>query len=141
MNRRAIRVVVACGMLAAPWVSVNARAQGPAVPPEVSSFVEKWDRSGKGMLDIKAVLNAAIVKFGMLDQEHKGRLTAQQLSSVLTAEEFAQANPDGDKTMGAVEWFDLVQERFQAANPDNDGSLTADELVTSNGKALLKLLQ
>jgi hypothetical protein len=108
--------------------------------PDPAAFMKKWDRSGKGMLDLKGVLNAAIVKFEMLDNDHKGRLTQPQLAEELTPQEFKDANPDGDMTIGAQEWFALVSERFEAANPDRDGSLTLDELETPQGKALLKLI-
>ena len=90
---------------------------------------------------MKAVFNAGIVKFGMLDKEHKGRLTEQQLSSAITPEAFRQANPDGDATIGAEEWFNMIREAFYAAIPDHDGSLSADEFESPAGKALLKLPQ
>jgi hypothetical protein len=108
--------------------------------PDPAAFMKKWDRSGKGMLDLKGVMNAAIVKFEMLDKDHKGRLTQPQLAQELTPQEFEDANADGDTTIGAQEWFALVNERFEAANPDRDGSLTLDELETPQGKALLKLV-
>ena len=115
------------------------QAGGAASDP--AAFLQKWDRSGKGLLDLKGVLNAAVVKFGLLDKERRGRLTEQDLGSLLTSQEFVVANPDGDKTIGAEEWFDIVRRRFYAANPDNDGSLSVDEFKTSEGQALLKLLQ
>lgn len=90
---------------------------------------------------MKGVLNAAVVKFGRLDKDHKGRLTHQDLAPAVTAQDFATANPDGDTTIGAEEWFDLVRRYFYAANPDNDGSLTVDELRTPAGQALLRLVQ
>ena len=135
----ALAVSLAAALCAAP-----AFAQGAAQPggtADATAFVQRFDRSGKGQLDLKGVLNAAIVKFGMLDTERRGRLTEQQLGGLLTPEEFRIANPDGDTTIGAEEWFDLVRRRFHAANPDNDGSLTVDEFRTPAGQALLKLLQ
>ena len=89
---------------------------------------------------MKAIFNAGIVKFEMLDKEHKGRLTEQQLSYAITPEEFRKANPDGDTTIGAEEWFSMIRDRFDAATPDHDGSLSVDEFSTSAGMALLKLL-
>ena len=119
--------------------AVPAAAQTP--DPALKAFVQKYDRGTKGLLDVKAILNAAIVKFGQLDTEHKGRLTVQQLAYALSAEDFQRANPDGDTTVGAEEWFDIVRQHFYAANPDNDGTLSVDEFETPAGKKLLKLLQ
>jgi hypothetical protein len=104
------------------------------------SFVQKWDRSGKGVLGLKEVDNAAIVKFEMLDKNHQGRLTESELSAVLSPDEFKQANPDNDTTIGADEWFALLKQRFWAANPDHDGSIDVNELRTPAGQALLKLV-
>ena len=115
--------------------ATSAAASDPAV------FIQRFDRSGKGLLDMKAVLNAAVVKFGTLDTEKRGRMTTQQLAGLLTPEEFKAANPDGDTTIGAEEWFDLVRRHFYAANPDNDGSLSVDEFKSPSGQALLKLIQ
>jgi hypothetical protein len=90
--------------------------------------------------ELKGVLNAAIVKFKVLDKDHKGRLTQEQLAQELTPQEFKEANPDNDTTIGAQEWFALVSDRFEAADTDRNGSLTIDELQTPAGKALLKLI-
>ena len=142
---RTTNLLAAVGLLAATLGAAPVLAQAtpaPAgAPQDAAAFVQKWDRSGKGLLDLKGILNAAIVKFEMLDKDHKGRLTQQELSGLLPAQEFTAANPDNDTTIGAEEWFDLVRSRFYAANPDNDGSLSADELRTPQGQALLKLLQ
>lgn len=77
----------------------------------------------------------------MLDKDHKGRLTQQNLAPAVTAQDFTGANPDGTMTIGAKEWFGLVRRHFYAADPDNDGSLLADELKTPAGQALLRLVQ
>ena len=132
--------VLAAGLSGTPaGAQTTPAASGAAQDP--ATFIQRFDRSSKGLLDMKAMLNAAVVKFGTLDTEKRGRVTTQQLAGVLTPEEFTTANPDGDTTIGVEEWFDLVRRRFYAANPDNDGSLSLDELKTPAGQALLKLVQ
>jgi hypothetical protein len=131
------KLPIACAVILALTMTSPGFAQ---TTPDPAAFIKKWDRSGKGMLDLKGVMNAAIVKFEILDKDHRGRLTQPQLAQELTPQEFKDANPDGDTTIGAQEWFALVSERFEAANPDRDGSLTLDELQTPQGKALLKLV-
>jgi hypothetical protein len=118
-------------------VAVPAFGQS-ASPDKAEAFIQKW--GGKGVVSLKEINNAAIVKFGMLDKNHQGRLTESDLSALLTPEQFKQANPDNDTTIGAEEWFDLVKHRFWAADPDNDGSLDINELRTPAGQALLKLV-
>ena len=130
-------------LAAAAFLALCAAAPAMAQTPDpaVKAFVQKYDRGTKGLLDLKAILNAAIVKFGQLDTEHNGRLKVQQLAYALSPEDFKRANADGDETIGADEWFDIVRQHFYAANPDNDGSLSIDEFETPAGKRLLKLLQ
>jgi hypothetical protein len=139
MQAHRMHTLAATALFAAVCAAPQVFAQGNA--PDPATFIQRFDRSGKGLLDMKSVLNAAVVKFGTLDTEKRGRVTTQQLAGVLTPEEFAAANPDGDTTIGVEEWFDLARRRFYAANPDNDGSLSADELKTPAGQALLKLIQ
>jgi hypothetical protein len=119
-------------------VAVPAFGQS-ASPDKAEAFIQKWGH-GKGVVGLKAVDNAAIVKFEMLDKNHRGRLTESDLSDLLSPEQFKQANPDNDTTIGADEWFDLVKQRFWAADPDNDGSVDVAELRTPAGQALLKLV-
>ena len=60
---------------------------------------------------------------------------------VLSAREFAAADPDHDGTLTKDEYLSLVEARFNAADPDHDGTLDAKELNSAAGKALLKLLR
>ncbi len=136
----AVALLLTVVLSGAPAGAQTTAATSAAASDPVA-FIQRFDRSGKGLLDVKAVLNAAVVKFGTLDTEKRGRMTAQQLAGLLTPEEFKTANPDGDTTIGVEEWFDLVRRYFYAANPDNDGSLSVDELKTPAGQALLKLIQ
>jgi len=131
--------VIACTAVVAGTLVIGSAAFGQA-SSNAAAFVKKWDRSGKGKLDMKAILNAAIVKFEFLDKDHTGRLTQQELAGEITPRQFRSANPDGDNTIGAEEWFNLVRRQFHAANPDHDGSLTLKELETPMGEQLLKLL-
>ena len=140
-NRVVVASVLVFGLATGSPVLAQTAPQAGGTMADAATFLQKWDRSGRGMLDLKGVLNAAVVKFGTLDKQRRGRLTEQDLGGLLTAQEFIVANPDGDKTIGAEEWFDIARRRFYAANPDNDGSLTIEEFRTSEGQALLRLLQ
>ena len=132
--------LMAMALGGAPALAQNTPPASGSAPRNAAAAIKRWDRSGKGVLDLKAVSDAAMVQFEMLDMDHNGRLTEKQLASVLTPQEFAAANLDRDATIGAEEWFDLVRRRFYAANPDHDGSLSLSELKTPAGQALLKLI-
>ena len=66
--------LIACAVIFGATMISSTFAQTTSDP---AAFIKEWDRSGKGMLDLKGVLNAAIVKFEMLDKGHKGRLLSR----------------------------------------------------------------
>jgi hypothetical protein len=101
---------VAAGLLAivcggTPALAQNAPAQSGSASPGPEAFIKRWDRSGKDLLGLSEIEDAAIVKFEVLDTGHKGRLTEQDLAGALAPQEFSAANPDRDNTIGAEEWF------------------------------------
>jgi hypothetical protein len=144
MKNVTISVLILTSLFESGWVGV---AVAQNVPPtsaggvhSTEAFIQKWDRSGKGLLGLGTIDNAAIVKFELLDTKHAGRLTTQQLAGILTPQEFDVANPDQDSTIGVDEWLDLVKHRFARANTDHDGTLDARELEKPAGQELLKLV-
>jgi Ca2+-binding EF-hand superfamily protein len=54
----------------------------------------------------------------------------------VSAKEFAEADPDHDRTLTKDEYLALVEQRFKAADRDNDGTLDAKEL-----KGIIRLLK
>ena len=146
MTSRTPHLIAAIGFImtfsGVPVLAQQAASKAPGPVQDPSAFIKKWDRSGgKGLLDLKAVTDAAFAKFETLDTDHKGRLTAQQLSSALSAQDFAAANPDNDTTIGAFEWLDLVSSDFYGAIPDHTGAVTLENLRTPEGQILLRLVE
>ena len=74
-----------------------------------------------------------------MDRNHKGRLSRNQLTGVLTFQQFRQADKDKDGTLDKDEFLSVVEELFQAADKDHDGTLDKTELGSSTGRTLLKL--
>jgi hypothetical protein len=141
--QRAINTIVVVTCLNVFGKDAALARDSPATSPATmksDAFIKKWDLSGKGLLSLGAIDNAAIVKFESLDANHTGRLTVQVLTGVLTQREFDVANPDRDATIGVDEWLDLVKHRFSRANIDHDGTLDARELAAPDGQELLKLV-
>lgn len=132
--------LVATATIGAGGVALAQGSMGASSSMSADAFVKKWDESSKGLLSLKAIDDAAVVKFEMLDAQHAGKLTEAQLAGVLMPGEFAMANPDGDATVGIDEWLDLVKHRFYRANVDHDGTLDLRELRSPQGEALLKLV-
>jgi hypothetical protein len=120
MKIATITVLILTCLLESGWVGAalaqNASSTSEDGVHSTEAFIQKWDRSGKGLLGLGTIDNAAIVKFELLDTKHAGRLTTQALAGVLTTHE------------------------FDVANPDHDGTLDARELEAPAGQELLKLL-
>jgi hydroxylaminobenzene mutase len=65
-------------------------------------------------------------------KEPRGRLSAKELVA---------SDSDKDRTLSKDEYLAIVEQRFRAADADIDGTLTAKELNSRAGRALLRLLQ
>jgi Ca2+-binding EF-hand superfamily protein len=59
----------------------------------------------------------------------------------ITASEFSKFDVDKDGTLDKAEYWALVRARFKAADRDHDGMVLTQELATSEGGALLAVLQ
>jgi hypothetical protein len=144
MKNTTMHVLIVTCLLESAWAGVAVAQNAPTASADgvynTEAFIKKWDRSGKGLLGLGTIDNAAIVRFELLDTKHAGRLTTQQLAGILTTQEFDVANPDQDSTIGVDEWLDLVKHRFARANTDHDGTLDARELEAPAGQELLKLV-
>jgi len=141
MKKTTISVLILTCLLESAWAGASvAQTTSEGGSHGTEAFIKKWDRSGKGLLGLGTIDNAAIVKFELLDTKHAGRLTTQALAGILSTQEFDVANPDQDSTIGVDEWLDLVKHRFARANTDHDGTLDARELQAPAGQELLKLV-
>jgi len=99
------------------------------------------DRDRDGTLDLDEAKRAAGLLFDVLDRDHDGTVTRHELSGRLSVRELAAADPDHDRTLTRDEYLALVEQRFKAADGDDDSTLTATELRTRSGTALLRLLK
>ena len=105
----------------------------------IDAFLQQWDTDHDGTLSVDEIKKAAIARFEELDRNHKGRLSRNQLTGVLTFQQFRQADKDKDGTLDKDEFLSVVEELFQAADKDHDGTLDKTELGSSTGRTLLKL--
>ncbi len=104
------------------------------------------DTGKDGTINLTEAKFAAATVIVKIDGDHNGILTNEELGG--RASVVDQLVPTGRfmfwKTKGTLtkqEYLDLVEGRFKPATPDDDGTLDLKELETSEGQALLKLLQ
>ena len=61
--------------------------------------------------------------FSKLDQDDDGHLTQHDVSSILTADQFAATDANGDDRVSRDEFMAQVMQDFQAADRTGDGHL------------------
>ena len=76
-----------------------------------------------------------------MDADKDGTLDEKELQGHMTKRQFAEADPDNDKTLTRDEYLVFVTKAFRAANRDGDSTVDANELGTPAGRALILLLR
>jgi hypothetical protein len=67
-------------------------------------------------------------------------LDKAETAGLVTDAEWKAYNKDHDGALELDEWLNIVRARFRAADSKKDGKLTAQELDSPAGQALLKLV-
>src|SRR6266581_3385707 len=98
-------------------VPAAASAQGKRRAGGADAVLQQWDADHDGTRDLAEAKKAAAAKFDALDRDHDGTLDRQELRGVLGAKAMREANTDKDKT------------------------IDKNELNSSAGRALLRLVQ
>jgi EF hand len=131
-----LAVLMACGgassvLPPASPIDSAAMTPGPA-----------WDTDNDGTVDWAETKKAASAKFDRLDVDHDGTLDAKELAAGnIDKSVLDNADKDHDGTLTKDEYLAFVQEAFKAADPDNDGTVSAAELKTKAGQALVALVK
>ena len=117
---------------------------GVAAPPfawaRSPSTIVRLDTDHDGTVDLAEAKKAAADVFDRLDTDKDGTLDIKEFKGRLSRKAFNAADPDKDKTLTKDEYLAAVEQRFNAADPDHDGTVSAAELRTPAGRALLRLL-
>jgi hypothetical protein len=104
-------------------------------------YMKAIDTDHDGTIDLKEVRKAASAHLRHLDKDGDNTLDMKEMSRLgLNQKAFARADPDKDNTIDKREYLALVDRQFKAADPDNDGTLSSEEINTSAGRALMRLI-
>jgi hypothetical protein len=134
ISRRTALLALTAGVLLADGLPALAKSNNV-------SLIKRFDTDNDGTVDLTEAKQAASELFDKLDRDHDGTLDKRELSSRLSAKQFAAADPDHDGTLTKDEYLALVAQRFAAADADHDGTLDAKEFHSSAGYALARLLK
>jgi len=131
-------MLLAFGALVVTSRTIRAQADPPPSPQEALAAI---DGDKDGTIDENEAKAAAGALFDKLDADKDGTLDEKELQGHMTKRQFAEADPDNDKTLTSDEYLVFVTKAFRAANRGGDRTVDADELGTPAGRALILLLR
>ena len=127
--------LLACLALASGYSGAIAKTEGPCAE------LKPIDPDNDGTVDMSEAKKAALALFDKLDTDKEGTLTLKELQDRLSGNEFKAADTDNDNTLSKVEYLALVESRFKAADKNGEGTVDCDEIKSSEGEALMRLLK
>jgi hypothetical protein len=128
--------LLACLALASGYSGAIAKTEG-----RPCAELKPIDPDNDGTVDMSEAKKAALALFGKLDTDKEGTLTLKELQDRLSGNEFKAADTDNDNTLSKEEYLALVESRFKAADKNGEGTVDCDEIKSSEGEALMRLLK
>jgi hypothetical protein len=135
LSRMALIAVVSGG-LAAPCAVVAMTTSAAAISP-----LATYDTDKDGTLDLDEIKAAAAAAFDRLDKDKDGTVDHKETGLHMSRRELKEADTDNDGTLSKDEYLALAEKLFKEADKNQDGKLTARELRTVPGHALLRLIK
>ena len=130
-------VILPFGALVVTSGPIGAQADPPFSP---TAAISAYDTDKDGTIDENEAKAAAGTLFDKLDADKDGTLDEKEAQGHITRRQFAEADPDNDKTITRDEYLVFVTKAFRAANRDSDSTIDASELQTPAGRALILLM-
>jgi EF hand len=112
----------------------------PALAISGTDALKRLNHDSDQILELPEALDAAAKQFQELNKDNDLTLDKAETAGLVTDAEWKAHNKDHDGTLELDEWLNIVRARFRAADTKNDGKLTAQELDSPAGQALLKLV-
>jgi len=133
-----LRSVAVAALIATPLLPATAATD--TTPNDQSRVISGIDTNHDGTVSLDEAKAAALKKFDALDTDKEGTLDVSELTGILSPEAVKKADRDKDLTLDKAEFLALVEVMFRLADHDHDGTLTAEELSSEQGRALVALL-
>ena len=146
MLRTTLAAAAVTAFVASPALAQADKTEKPANSVQgnyaASNDPARFDLDHDGELSLAEAKSAAAFRFDILDPDHDGTLSAQELGNRVSADELRRSDPDKDGTLDKAEYLKLVEDRYKAASGGADHGLKiADLSSTDAGRRLLQLLQ
>lgn len=121
-------------------VAAFAFAATPALAATGADVIKSINKDKDDTLEIAEVIHAGVVTFAAINPDGDTTLESGETKGRLTEKDWKKANKDGDDTLEADEYLQIVRARFKAADANKDGKLSAAELDSKAGQALVVLI-
>jgi hypothetical protein len=121
-------------------VAVACVAASPVLAISGADALKRLNHDSDQTLDLPEVLDASAKQFQELNKDNDLTLDKAETAGLVTDAEWKAYNKDHDGALELDEWLNIVRARFRAADSKKDGKLTAQELDSPAGQALLKLV-
>ena len=112
----------------------------PALAISGADALKRLNHDNDQTVELPEVLDASTKRFQELNKDNDLTLDKAETAGLVTDAEWKAYNKDHDGTLELDEWLNIVRARFRAADTKKVGKLTAQELDTPAGQALLKLV-
>jgi Ca2+-binding EF-hand superfamily protein len=122
--------------LAAPLALVATTTSAGAISP-----LSTYDTNKDGTLDLDEVKAAAAAAFDRLDKDKNGTIGRKETGLHMSGRELKEADTNNDGKLSKDEYVAWAEKLFNDADKNHDGKLTARELRTVPGHALLRLIK
>jgi hypothetical protein len=121
-------------------VAVACVMASPALAISGADALKRLNHDTDQTLELPEALDASAKLFQELNKDNDLTLDKAETAGLVTDAEWKAYNKDHDGTLELDEWLKVVRARFRAADTKKDGKLTAQELDSPAGQALLKLV-
>jgi hypothetical protein len=120
--------------IATTFIAVSAWATSGA------EVLKKLNHDKDQTLEMPEVIDAASKLFYELNTDKDTTLERSETAGRLTDADWKAVNKDSDNTLEMDEWLAIARQRFNAADAKKDGKLTAQELDSPAGQALVEMI-
>lgn len=105
-----------------------------------AELLRELNRDGDQTFEIPEVIALATKTFHDINPDGDTTLETDETEGRLTTKDWKRVNKDGDETLEMDEWLSIARTRFAAADANKDGKLTAAELDSKAGRAVVLVI-
>lgn len=138
----AAAAIAVIGLGAMELAHAQSGARNQISDETIEKFIQTYDTDRDGTVSLEEIDKAAEARFRIVDADHDGTVDQKEIAPVgLSDQDFTTFDGDDkDKKIQKSEYMAMVKQRFAAANPNKNKELGKDELSSTAGQDLMRLV-